>query len=219
MTKTKSTQKKNALITGATGLVGGELLRLLLSEPDYKSIIAVGRNNTGIIHPKLEEHEMDLSELESFKPDHKIDEVFCTLGTTIKAAGSQDRFYKVDHDFVLASARLAAKIKAGKFLVVSALGASCDSGVFYNRVKGEMERDIKKEKIPCIHVFRPSLLLGKRKEFRMSEKVFQSILPLFSLSGAFKKYRPVEAAAVALSMVECAKKNETGFHIHENDTI
>ena len=221
MQKNVNTSKRKAILIGATGLVGTELLKLLLEDQDYEKIVTVGRRKTNIHHSKLIEHEMDLSRLDSFQPEFTPDDVFCTLGTTIKTAGSREAFRQVDHDFAAAAAGLALKTGAGQFLVVSALGASADSGIFYNRVKGEMERDVLREKIPCIHIFRPSLLLGKRKEFRPGEKIAQILMPLFNifLRGPVKKYRPVKAEAVARSMLSCAKKNETGFHIHESDEL
>jgi uncharacterized protein YbjT (DUF2867 family) len=212
---------KTALIAGSTGLVGSELLHLLTGHPEYNEIHILVRKPTGINSPKVKEHAVDFDELDNFTADFSPDHVFCTLGTTIKKAGTKDNFKKVDHDYVLALGGLAKEWKAGKFLVVTALGASARSTIFYNRVKGEVERGLINLDLDHLFIFRPSLLMGERKEHRAGEKtaiaVYKVINPLFV--GRLKKYKGVPAAQVAKSMMQAALNNNDKLKIYESDEI
>jgi uncharacterized protein YbjT (DUF2867 family) len=149
-----------------------------------------------------------------------VDDVFCCLGTTIRSAGSQEAFRKVDVDYPVKAARLAAEAGADQFLVVSALGADADSRIFYNRMKGVMESQVRRFPLKAIWVLRPALLLGDRDETRVGEQIAEIVLRPLSplLLGPLRRFRPVAARAVAMAMVTLAAQDGTGGII-ESDEI
>ncbi|GAB3198078.1 uncharacterized protein YbjT (DUF2867 family) [Pontibacter aydingkolensis] len=210
-----------ALIAGATGLVGGHCLEHLLKSDRYSQVISVGRRELPLIHPKLEQKIVDFNKLQSYATSLAADDVFCCLGTTIKKAGSKEAFYKVDHTYVLELAKITANKGAAQFIVVSAMGADAGSMVFYNKVKGEMERDIQQQGFEAVHILRPSLLLGERTEHRTGEELASKIMkPLSSLMiGPLEKYKPIEAETVAKAMLYAAAQHQKGTHIYQSDEI
>jgi len=197
---------KNALIAGASGLVGSELLQLLLNGNDYDKVIAFVRRPMEFSHPRLIQEIVDFKRLTEFSPAIAVTDVFCTLGTTIKKAGSQEAFRNVDHDYVVGMGKLSERIGVQQFLVVSSMGADASSRIFYNRVKGEMEMAVQQLNIPSIFIFRPSLLIGKRSEFRLGERIAQVMMGGlgFLFIGGLKKYRPIPASTVANAMLTVA---------------
>jgi uncharacterized protein YbjT (DUF2867 family) len=150
-------------------------------------------------------------------------DAYCCLGTTIKATGSEAAFRRVDHDFVLNSARFAKKCGARQFSMVSALGANPESSTFYNRTKGEVEAAVVAEGFPALRIFRPSLLKGERDEFRLAEEVgnWVSFLltPLFHLG--LRKYQPVQISKLARAMYVSAEEDRTNgkHYVFESDEI
>ncbi len=214
-------QKRNALIAGATGLVGKCLLQQLLADDQYDRIFMVSRKPSSVSNPKLIQQQIDFDSIEKMNPDFPIDDVFCALGTTIKAAGSQDAFYKVDYNYVVNLAAWGAANGVKRFLVVSAMGANAKSGIFYNRVKGEMELAVTKLNILHIRIFRPSLLMGKRKERRGGERLAQGFMLAlgFLFAGPLLKYKGIEAHKVARAMVKAAREDRTGFRIYESEEM
>lgn len=207
-----------ALLVGATGLVGGHLLELLLQAPGYGRVEVLARRPLGREHPKLRAHVVDFTRLDALTDGVQVADVFCALGTTIARAGSQDAFRQVDHDHVLAVARWARARGAAQFLLVSALGAAAGSRVFYNRVKGETEADLQRLGYPALVMVRPSLLLGERAEFRAGERVAEAVLrPLRPLMrGPLRAYRPIPARAVAAAMLRLAQERRPGVRVVEN---
>ena len=160
---TNASSQRTALLAGATGLVGGHLLRRLLADPRYRQVIAVSRKALGIEHPKLRPviTVFDAIEAAVAGLDETVDDAFCALGTTVKTAGSRAAFRRVDFGYVVAFARAAG---AQRLMLVSAMGASARSGIFYLRVKGETEEAVAVLSYPALHIFRPGLLLGQRAE-------------------------------------------------------
>lgn len=222
MESTTNSKSSIALITGASGLIGSSLVQILLESDRYKTVISVGRKPLDFEHPKLQNDVIDFDTLpELGSGAHQATDVYCCLGTTIKKAGSQEAFKKVDYTYVLNLARYAQKMGARRFLVVSSVGADPKAGVFYSCIKGEMERDLTELTIPEIHIFRPSILLGKRKEHRLGEGIggvfMQLIKPL--LFGSMAKYKPVKGAVVAQAMYAAAGHEESGIHIYEGNQI
>jgi uncharacterized protein YbjT (DUF2867 family) len=211
-------EKRIALIAGATGLVGNSLLRQLLADDLYSKILVVTRRRIDISHPKLVQQLIDFDGIELFKPGFHVDDVFCALGTTIKTAGSKDAFYKVDYTYVLQLGIWAAASGVSKILIVSAMGANAKSGIFYNRVKGEMEVALSQLKMPQIQIFRPSLLMGNRTEKRNGEKFAQVVMSAlgFLFTGRLLKYKGIHADMVARAMIAAAKKDSKGFVVHES---
>lgn len=212
---------RNALIAGASGLVGSHCLRLLLDSDRYSQVISIGRREVPLIHPKLDQQIVDFDNLKKFRSDLAADDVFCCLGTTIKKAGSKENFYKVDHTYVVELAKAAVAKNASQFLVVSAMGADAGSMFFYNKVKGEMEHDVQQLNYKAVHFFRPSLLLGERDEERTGEAFASKIMkPLSGLMvGPLRKYKPIEAEDVAKAMLYAAAANVPGVHIYPSDKI
>lgn len=153
---------KNALIAGATGLVGGYVLRRVLAHPSYSRVEILVRRELPVRDSKLTQRVVDFERLNAGVTGIAAHDVFCCLGTTIGKAGSQEAFRRVDYDYPLALARVAKTAGAGKLLMVSALGADPKSSVFYNRLKGEVEHAIAATGLPATYFFRPSLLMGPR---------------------------------------------------------
>jgi len=212
---------KTALLAGATGLVGNELLQYILQRPAYTKVKVLVRRPLQIEHPKLEQIVVDFDHLEQYQEHFRVDDVYCCLGTTIKKAGSQETFKKVDYEYPLALAKLAKQGGAQKFLIITALGSDANSNIFYNRVKGEVEEAIKQIGLPSLHIFQPSLLLGDRQEFRFGEKIGVVLSPLISplMVGSMKKYRPIQAKDVAFAMYLTAQKSLTGTFVYKSDQI
>ena len=210
--------QKTALIAGATGLTGSHCLQLLLEDDNYSEVLVLSRKAVGVKHSKLQEHIIDFDRIYNYSELIKADDVFCCLGTTMKKAGSKEAFYKVDFTYVFQLADIAAKKGASGFFMVSAMGANKHSKIFYNKVKGEIEEAIKKFPFETIGIFRPSLLMGDRKEMRIGEKIAQIIMPAISFLLP-EKYKPVNAHAVAKAMVSTALQNRKGIVVVESDEI
>ena len=212
---------RSAVVLGASGLVGGELLDRLLGAPEWGRVVAVGRRPLAREHPKLAQRVVDFERLAEAADAFAVDDVFCCLGTTIRQAGSQAAFRRVDHDYPLEAARLALNRGAEQYLLVSAIGADAGARVFYNRVKGEVERDVAALALPRVVIVRPSLLLGERAEFRLGERVaavgMRVAAPL--LVGPLRKYRAVEARSVAAAMVRLTRERGRGVRVVESDEI
>lgn len=214
------TQTKTAIILGATGLTGGILLQLLLADDRYGKIKLFSRSSVGIPHKKIEEHLGDLLHLEQFKEDFKGDELFCCIGTTKSKTPNKEVYKNIDYGIPVTAAKLCAQNGISTFLVVSAMGASAKSSVFYNQVKGEMEDAVLNEKIKNTYIFRPSLIGGKREEKRTGELLFKQLMKVLNLVlvGPLAKYRSIEPDAIAKAMVKVAN---TGCEMNkiESDQI
>jgi uncharacterized protein YbjT (DUF2867 family) len=201
---------RTAVVAGATGLVGGQLLELLLEDGAWEHVVAVGRRPVGRSHPRLEEQVVDLARLGELPP---CTDVFSCLGTTIKVAGSQAAFRAVDHDAVVALAEAAYRAGAERFLHVTALGASPGSRIFYNRVKGETERDVAASGVPTTIAFRPSMLDGQRVESRPAERL--GLAAMRAVGPLLGRYRPTSVTALAAAMVAEAKAGRPGHRLVE----
>lgn len=212
---------RTATLLGATGLVGGHCLSLLLNEPRYGRVVALGRRTIAVEHPKLRQYVIDFERPQQFAHLFETHDLFCCLGTTIKKAGSRAAFRRVDFTYPHECARLAARAGAEQLLLVSSLGADARSRIFYSRVKGELEEAISQLPFKAVQIFRPSLLLGTRAEARTGERVAEKIFKLlpFIFSGPLRKYRPVEAHGVAAAMVRIAGQSPPGVNLFESRRI
>lgn len=212
---------KIALIAGATGLVGQALLQQLLQSDQYSKVVALVRRPSLDKHPKLEEAVINFEDLGSYESTHNVDDVFCCLGTTIKTAGSQEAFRKVDFTYVDKLAKWAEEKHCQQFAVISSVGASSTTSNFYLRTKGEMEAAVSALNIPSIHIFRPSLLLGQRHEFRLGEKVSEIMMRLFNplMKGRLRRYKAIEASDVAMAMYNKAQNPLDGVIIYEGAEV
>jgi len=209
---------KTALIAGATGLVGGFLLKRLLDAPAYDRVVAVTRRSLGISHPKLTEivTDFEILELALAKSAIHADDAFCALGTTIRKAGSQPAFRRVDFDYVVNFARAAKAAGARRFLLVSAIGARADSSIFYSRVKGEAENAASELGFDATDIFRPGLILGERGKRRPAEAAIMAAMPLLNplLIGPAKIYRGIPADTIAAAVVAAAQTPPRGRIVH-----
>lgn len=206
-----------ALLAGASGLVGKEVLRLLLESEHYRQVHVLVRRPLSQTHAKLIAHVVDFEVLGK-TPLSAINDVYCCLGTTIKAAGSQTAFRRVDHDYVLATARLGLAAGAQTLALVSAMGASAKSAVFYNRVKGEAEHAVAALGFRHVIIVRPSLLAGERSEYRVAERLALTVLsPVAWAIPA--RYRPIPAVKVAKAMVNAVVQAAPGVQIIESDLL
>ncbi|MBU6123039.1 NAD-dependent epimerase/dehydratase family protein [Hymenobacter siberiensis] len=212
---------KTALLAGATGLIGSQLLPLLLASDRYTKVIVVGRKAVPTIHPKLVQVVTELDKLDEARLKLIADDVYCCLGTTMKQAGSKEAFFKVDFLYVVQLAALAASNFAAQFMVVSSMGADAESSIYYSRVKGEMEAAVRQTPFRAIHIFRPSLLLGERAQPRLGERLGAIVLRLVSplLRGPLLKYRPVAGATVAAAMLHAAEDDGGGVRVHLSDEL
>lgn len=218
----QSMKQKTAVLIGATGLIGSKLLPLLLNDPAYREVRVLSRRSLDVRHGKLREFVVDFDKLAEMEQAlFAVEDVFCCLGTTIKKAGNKTLFRKIDKDYPLTIARIAKMAGAKQFLLVSALGADTNSPFFYNQVKGELEAELVQVGFAGLHIFRPSLLLGKRTEFRLGEAmagVVSSVFrPLFI--GWVRRLQPVKAWKVAAAMQLIANYNHNGIHIYQSQQI
>lgn len=213
--------KKTAILAGATGLVGTCLLRQLLSDPAYDTVIAVVRRPILPENNKLIQQVIDFGQLPEAIAGLHADHAFCCLGTTIKAAGTKEKQHVIDHDYVVQFAQGAFDAGARYFAVVSSIGAGAGSSNFYLRTKGEMERDLRKIPFTGIHILQPSLLLGERHEFRTGEKTAIAVMKILNplMVGGLKKYRGVEASAVASCMIRMQLAETNGVTVTRSDEI
>jgi uncharacterized protein YbjT (DUF2867 family) len=206
---------KKALVIGASGLIGQQLIDLLLQDENY-SVIALIRTALPIQHERLIQVPFNFD-----NPNNEViqaDELFCCLGTTIKVAGSQQAFYKVDFEYVLDIAKRAYRNGAKKFALVSSMGANKNSTVFYSKTKGAIEEAVTQIGYESLFIFRPSLLLGKRTGFRLEERIAQYFFTFFSILIP-KKYQAIQARQVAKAMIVCMNTGDKGVHILESDKI
>jgi uncharacterized protein YbjT (DUF2867 family) len=206
---------KIALIAGSTGLVGSHLLSLLLASDRYTKVKALIRTASGLNHPKLIRIIADYSKLESYKEQLTADDIFCCVGTTMARARTKEKFREADYIFPLALAKLGNQFEAKQFLIVSALGANKGSSFFYNRVKGEMEEEVRQFDFQAIHIFRPSLLLGERTESRPAEDAAKLVYKVFGFLLS-PQYKAIPAAKVAQAMLDFASREQKGVFMHES---
>jgi len=212
---------RSALLLGATGLVGGHCLDALLDRDEWNRVVVLTRRSVGRRHPKLQEVLTDFDRLEERSGRFQVDDVFCCLGTTIRKAGSREAFRQVELAYPREAARLAAEAGVEAFFLVSAVGASPSSRMFYTRVQGEAERAVMAYPFRHVVILRPSLLLGNRDELRPGEKIAEWITrPLAPLMlGPLARYRPVRADTVAEAMVRLALSDQEGMRIVESEQI
>ncbi|MEB2787055.1 NAD-dependent epimerase/dehydratase family protein [Algoriphagus persicinus] len=222
---------KIALISGTSGMVGMQILHQLLQNATYDFVLSIGRRKLTLKHQKLIQIEGDLSKLEQWDWGNKVNSqslggeynslvesltektaevhAFSSLGTTIKQAGSKEKFFAIDHDLVITFGNWAKKLGASKFLYVSASGADATSYIFYSQTKGKTEEDLKAFGFDYLGLFRPSLLLGNRNEFRLGEQLATIVMKPLVWLKLFKNFRPIYDYQVAKSMVKTALSQKT----------
>ncbi len=204
------------LIFGATGAVGAETLQQLKNSTSAKEIFVLTRRHlpSNLKGMKVREYIVDFDHLDENLDCFSVDTVICAIGTTIKKAGSQDEFRKVDYNYPLKIAQLAKARGAQRFLLVSSLGANAESNFFYNRVKGELERDLKRVDFANLVIVRPSVLIGHRTEVRVAERISQEFSKIFP-----RRWRGVPVKCVAETLVRAMEHPSLGLRIIENDKL
>ncbi len=199
---------KKAIVYGASGLVGSYILEALLEDNNYEQVVIVVRKDLGISHPKLKVVTGDFHTFADSVKGIEADEVYIALGTTQKKTPDKKEYYQIDHDYPVLAAKTAKENGAKTVSLVSSIGANSGSGVFYTRTKGEAERDILALGFDHTYIFRPSMILGDRKEKRPLEVVMKGIWgvinPLFI--GKMNKYKGMKAQNIARAMVNRASQ-------------
>ena len=203
--------KLTANVLGATGLVGTQLVALLLENTNFEKIRIFVRRNTDIKHPKLEQHIVDFEDEKMWETQLKGDVLFSTLGTTLKQAGSKEKQYNIDFTLNYDFAKAARANGIENYVLVSSVGANSKSRIFYTRIKGELDDAVSKIRFENLAILRPSSLTGNRKEKRMGE-IITIPIATFLTKYIFKKYRPIKDVIVAQAMINAAlvpSKNKT----------
>jgi uncharacterized protein YbjT (DUF2867 family) len=213
--------KKCAVVFGATGLVGKELVTELSASNDFEKIISVTRKNLTLSDPKLECVQIDdFSKLMDLKEKLKGGLFFCCIGTTIKSAGSQEAFTRVDLEIPMKIAQLAETLSVPAMVVISSMGANSSSSNFYLRTKGEMEKKVREAYSGKLRFVRPSLLMGKREEFRFGERIAVGFMKAFGwlFAGPLKKYKGIYARDVARAMIKISHF-KSGKIVYESNEL
>lgn len=212
---------QTAIVIGATGLVGKELTQLLLNDDSFEKVKVFVRKPLPIGHPKLQQVITDFDNLSKSAMEISGDVVFCAMGTTIRVAGSQEAFTKVDYTYVLNFAELAKKNGIHRFILVSSLGVTESGGNFYLTVKRDVENALRRLKFNSLIIVRPSMLLGKRSEFRLGENIGKFLMRSlgFLFIGKLKKYKAIEASVVAKAMITLSKANLEETAVFESDRL
>jgi uncharacterized protein YbjT (DUF2867 family) len=205
-------QPQTALVIGATGLVGSELLRQLLQDARFGQVHVFTRRSTGLQHPGLQEHIVDFDQRQAWQHLLQGDVLFSALGTTLRTAGSKEAQYKVDYTYQYEAAEAAARQAVPVYVLVSAAGASPDSRVFYSRMKGELERDVSRLRFNSVHLIRPGILKGPRTEERTGERIAIAVMDVLGQIPGLRPYRPIHARIVAAAMIRAALSLKPGIH-------
>ncbi|MBO9733234.1 MAG: oxidoreductase [Chitinophaga sp.] len=212
---------KTAIVLGATGLTGTHLVAALLQDPSFSKVKVLVRQPWAHARPRLESIIVDFEDTENLAAALQGDVLFCCIGTTIKKAGSQEKFRAVDYGIPVKCARIAHEQGVSQLAIMSSISANPNSRNFYLRTKGEMEAAVEAIGFQSLYIFRPSILIGPRKEFRLGEWIGRWLFQLFYflLQGRWKKYRGIKAATVANAMIAATKQANTGISVLESDAI
>jgi uncharacterized protein YbjT (DUF2867 family) len=203
---------KTAIILGATGLVGKQLLKELLANYSFDTVKIFVRRSTGIKHSKLNEHIIDFDKPADWKDLVTGDVLFSAFGTTLAKAGSKDSQYRIDYTYQYQMAKIASANNVPVYVLVSAAGANPSSSFFYPRIKGELERDVLLLPFRTIHILRPGLLAGDREEKRMGEVIGYKVLNLLTRIPGLKQYKPIHDIQVAKAMIHASLKEDAGTY-------
>lgn len=212
---------KVAVIFGASGLIGQRCLLHLIASSTYIKVISIGRSPIHVSHPKLVHHQVDLSNSDHYRHLMRGDDLFMCLGTTMKKAGSKEAFYEVDHNLMFTIAKTGSLQSMNQLIFVSSVGADSKSMVFYLKVKGELEDNARRLPYWGVHIMRPSVLLGFRKERRLGERIAGRLskgLQYFS-GSIIGDIAPVDADDVAKAMILAAQGLIKGTHIYHGSEI
>ncbi|WP_372762382.1 short chain dehydrogenase [Pseudoalteromonas sp.] len=210
---------KTAVLIGATGLIGHELLQKLLHSPDFSKVIALTRRQLTVRHAKLVNHVIEFDKLTNYGRLFKGDVLFSCLGTTRKQAGSLAAQRKVDFDYQFIAAQLAANNQLAHYCLVSSSGANAHSRSQYLKMKGQLEQQIKPLHFSRISIFQPSLLVGKRKQFRVAETIGSVLLPLVTRLPLLAAYKPITGERVAQKMLAVSLEQREALRYYVLDEL
>ena len=203
---------KKAIVIGATGMVGTQLIKLLLDSKTYTEIISLVRRPSGVIHPKLNEQIVDFNQPETFEDLIKGDVLFSTLGTTLADAKGKEAQYKVDYTYQYETAKAASKNGVTSYVLVSSAGANTKSKTFYMNMKGKLDEAVQSLPFDVICILRPGQLDGNRINKRLGEKIGLKVMYGLNKIGLFKRYKPIKAKKVAKAMIHAAKSHKSGIY-------
>jgi uncharacterized protein YbjT (DUF2867 family) len=205
---------RTALVIGATGLVGGELVQLLLKDTRIERVKIFVRRSSGSVHPKLDEFIVNFDEPDAWKKYLTGDVLYSAMGTTLKAAGSKQAQYRIDHTYQYQTAKAAADNGVKGYVLISAAGADTRSHIFYSRMKGELERDVKKLPFDTIHILRPGMLAGHRPEARTGEQLGITIMSVIGHLPGLSMLKPIQGRDVARAMINASFRHVVGIHTY-----
>lgn len=211
-----------AIIAGASGFIGTFLIDILLNSKEYTKVKVLVRKPLAISHPKLQQCVISLDDKNALADCvEKEDVVFCCLGTTMKVAGSKEAFYKVDYSYPAYLGEIAKAKGVSHFLIVTASGSSEKSLFYYSQVKGKIEQYLQSLGFDSLHIFRPSLLMGERKEHRSGEKVAQKVMTFLNyfMVGPLKRAKGIHGKTVAESLYRHSLDTKKGLFIWESEQI
>jgi uncharacterized protein YbjT (DUF2867 family) len=203
---------RTAIVIGATGLVGTELVDLLLADTRFDTVKILVRRGTNRINPKLTEYVVNFDEPDTWKKLVTGDVLYSAMGTTLRIAGSKEAQYKVDFTYQLAVAKVAAANEVAEYVLVSAAGSSPDSKIFYSRMKGELEVEVQKLPFETIHIIRPGMLSGERSDVRTGEKLGIGLMSVLSIIPGLSNLKPVKGREVAQAMINASFRHIVGIH-------
>lgn len=210
---------KTAIVIGATGLVGSELVNQLLQSSDFSNVKIFVRKATNISHEKLEENIVDFENIESWKEKLSGDVLFSCLGTTLKTAGSKEKQYNIDYNYPLNTIKHALNQGVYQIVLVSSMGAKVGAYNFYLDMKGKLEEAIKELNPPTYVIFRPSILDGNRKEHRTGELFFLKIMRKLGKLSFMKKFAPTKVSLLATKMIQETSNQKDRLKILESVDI
>lgn len=207
-----------ALVIGATGATGKELVDLLLKDNNYTAVSIFVRRSTGKSHPKLTEHVVDFSNVSSFQDLITGDVLFSCLGTTLKDAGSKEKQWKIDYDIPAEFAAAAKQNNVKSLVLVSSYGASAKSSVYYSMMKGKLEDYLQELHFSQYIIFRPGPLIRENTD-RLGEKISIKVIKFFNAIGLFKNLKPITTAFLAEKLVKATETLPEGMTILELNSI
>ena len=212
---------KKAIIAGASGLIGSELVNLLLKQPEYDEVVLLVRKQLRLSNDKLRQIIINFDELEAYTDQINGHVVFSCLGTTKKQTPDLALYRTIDHDYPLKLAHIAKQNNVRQFHLVSSLGANAGSSFFYTKLKGETEEALKAIGLTCLNIYQPSVLVGNRKKTRLAERLVVAIMRFINplLIGGWKKYRSICAGTIASAMFNRSLKNNEGVFVFPSDKI
>jgi len=210
-----------AIIVGASGLIGSNLLKILLAEPLYTGITILVRKKTGISNPKLTEILVDFDTFDIYALNINAHALFCCIGTTKNKTPNLTDYYKIEHDYPIKLGQLALENGVKQYHYVSSIGADKNSAAYYTKFKGQTEHDLQQLNLQVLHIYRPSILAGDRKDHRPMEQFANALMNIINplLIGQYKKYRSIPAKTVAMAMYKQSINSEEGVFIHPSDQI